>query len=107
MAFAKTELGQIERRLCEFNFMYNQVRESVIIRDLGDGLILRRSTPQDAPLLAEFNARIHSDNGPDQPDKRVAAWTRDLLERPHPTFAADDFTIVEDTTSGKIVSSLN
>ncbi len=87
--------------------MYVQIKESVIIRDLGDGLVLRRSTPQDAPHLAEFNARIHSDYGPDQPDVRVAAWTRDLLERPHPTFGADDFTVVEDIASGKIVSSLN
>jgi len=87
--------------------MYEQLKESVIIRDLGGGLVLRRSAPQDAPLLTEFNARIHSDDGPDQPDQGIAAWTRDLLERPHPTFSADDFTIVEDAASGKIVSALN
>src|SRR5574341_623174 len=87
--------------------MYDQLKDAVIIRNLGDGLVLRRSSPQDAPQLAEFNARIHSDNGPDQPDQGVAAWTRDLLEHPHPTFSPDDFTIVEDTASGKIVSALN
>jgi hypothetical protein len=37
----------------------------------------------------------------------VAAWTRDLLERPHPTFQAGDFTIVEDTNTRQIVSAMN
>ena len=77
------------------------------IRDLGDGLILRRSNRSDANALAEFNATIHSDEGPDKPDERIAEWTRDLLEKPHPTFHPSEFTIVEDTQSEQIVSSLN
>lgn len=76
-----------------------------IIRDLGNGLILRRATPADADALADFNASIHGDNELD--GTRVAAWTRDLLSRPHPTLKPDDFTIVEESTSGRIVSSLN
>jgi hypothetical protein len=56
--------------------------------------------------LAAFNARIHSDDGPDQPDAYIGAWVRDLLTKAHPTFQPDDFTIVEDTQTGKIVSSL-
>jgi hypothetical protein len=76
-------------------------------RDLGDGLILRRSTPADADALAEFNKLIHREPGVTEPDETVAAWTRDLLTRAHPTFNVDDFTIVEDTRTGKIVSSLN
>ncbi len=75
--------------------------------DLGDGLVLRRSTPADSAALCDFNARIHSDEGFDKPDARVEAWTRDLLEGPHPTFGVEDFTLVEDTKAGKIVSSLN
>ena len=77
------------------------------LRDLGDGLVLRRSTAADAEALAEFNARIHSDFGPDQPDEHVAAWTRDLMQRPHPTFAPGDFTLVEDTRARRIVSACN
>jgi len=76
-------------------------------RDLGDGLALRRSTPADADALAGFNKLIHRDPGVTEPDEPVAAWTRDLLTRAHPTFNTDDFTIVEDTRTGKIVSSLN
>ncbi len=53
-----------------------------ILRDLGDGLILRRSTPDDAEALAAFNARIHSNAGPEHPNVGVAAWTQDLLREP-------------------------
>lgn len=81
--------------------------EQTMLRDLGDGLIVRRSTPADADALAAFNSRIHSDHGPEEPDERLGAWTRDLLTRPHPTFDPGDFTVVEDTRTGEIVSSLN
>jgi hypothetical protein len=76
-----------------------------ILRDLGDGLIIRRSGPEDADALSEFNGNIHGGDGPDK--QRIAAWTHDLLTRPHPTFRPDDFTIVEETATGRIVSSLN
>ncbi len=75
--------------------------------DLGNGLVLRRSTPADADALADFNKLIHRDPGVTEPDEPVAAWTRDLLTRDHPTVRPDDFTIVEDTRTGQIVSSLN
>ena len=75
--------------------------------DLGDGLTLRVTTPADAEALAAFNAEVHRDAGATEPDHGVAAWTRDLLERPHPTFRPDLFTLVEDRTTGAIVSCLN
>ncbi|OGO73205.1 MAG: hypothetical protein A2Z49_09805 [Chloroflexi bacterium RBG_19FT_COMBO_56_12] len=75
------------------------------LRDLGDGLVLRRANPTDVEELSEFNGKLHGDNEPDA--RRVAAWTRDLFEKPHPTYEVGDFTIVEDTRSGKIVSSMN
>jgi len=81
--------------------------EKTILRDLGNGIVLRRSTSADAEPLAEFNARIQSDIGADQPDPYVAAWTRDLLTKPHPTFSPGDFTIVQDTTTGAILSAMN
>ncbi len=79
--------------------------QAEIIRQLPGGLVLRRSTSADAEQLAAFNAFIHSDN--DEPDERVGAWTRDLLSGNHPTFPVNDFTIVEDSTTGKIVSAMN
>jgi hypothetical protein len=81
--------------------------EPSLPRDLDGGLRLRRSTPADADALTDFNSRIHSDDGFDVPDARLGAWTRDLLTRPHPTFHSDDFTIVEEAATGKIISSMN
>jgi hypothetical protein len=76
-----------------------------ILRDLGDGLILRRSKPEDADALAGFNRAIHTDNDPD--GQCIAAWTRDLLTLPHPTFHPDDFTIIEETSTKRIISTMN
>ncbi len=80
---------------------------SSLPRDLGGGLLLRRSTPQDADALAAFNGIIQSDFGPEHFDERVAAWTRDLLAHPHPTFHPDDCTLVVEAASGRIVSTMN
>ena len=80
-------------------------KQQSILRDIGNGLILRRSMPSDANALAEFNGDIH---GNDELDKqRVATFTRDLLTRPHPTLSPSDFTIIEEAATGRIVSSLN
>jgi GNAT superfamily N-acetyltransferase len=79
--------------------------QKIILRDLGNGLIMRRSSPEDADALSEFNGMIHAEDEADR--KRLIAWTRDLLTRPHPTVNADDFTIVEESSTGRIVSSLN
>jgi Acetyltransferase (GNAT) domain len=82
-------------------------KQQTILRDLGNGLIMRRSTPEDAEALAEFNGNIHA-HGDDEADLQcLAAWTRDLLTRPHPTFRPNDFTVVEEATTGRIVSSSN
>lgn len=80
-------------------------QSKTILRDLGNGLILRCATPEDADALAEFNGRIHGENELDA--QRVRAWTHDLLARPHPTLRPSDFTIVEEAATARIVSSLN
>lgn len=85
--------------------MFTQTKN--YIRDLGDGLILRRSSAEDADALADFCGRIHSDAGYDHPDRYIAAWTRDLLTRPHPSFNPDDFTVVEEVSSKRIISTMN
>lgn len=77
-----------------------------IIRDLGDGLILHRSTAEDTERLVAFNGNLHRDPGAEGPEQYVAAWTQDLMSGDHPTFDPGDFTLVEDTASGEIVSSL-
>jgi hypothetical protein len=74
--------------------------------DLGDGLVLRQAISDDHDALVAFNSIIHSNN--DEPSAFVGASTSDLLgkHRPHPGSSPGDFTIVEDTTTGAIVSSL-
>ena len=81
------------------------MQNELFIRDLGNGLILRHASKRDAAALADFNARIHGTEAADA--RRVAAWTRDLLAKPHPTLTPNDFTIVEETATRRIVSSLN
>ena len=81
--------------------------DMTLLRDMGDGLVLRRATRADTEALADFNARVHSDNGWDTPDPGVGAWVRDLMAGRHPSFDVGDFLVVEDTATGTIVSSSN
>ena len=67
--------------------------------DLGDNLILRFACPDDMDALAEFNARIFE-------DQKVGILVRGLMSGHHPTVKASDFTVVEDTCTNKIVSSM-
>ena len=80
---------------------------SDVIADLGDGLVLRQAGPDDADALVAFNGRRPQRRPAGQPDRAIERWTRDLMTRPHPTVSARDFTVVEDTRAGAIVSSLN
>ena len=80
-------------------------RPTSILRDLREGLILRRSRPEDADGIAEFNSVIFG--GVDHPDDAFSAWVLDLMDGRLPGFSPEDFTVVEDTSTGKIVSSLN
>lgn len=81
-------------------------QENNLIKDLGDGLILRRAVPADSERLSAFNAQIHKEEEAQQPDERIRQWTHDLMEGSHPTTSAADFTIVEDLNSNQIVSTL-
>lgn len=79
--------------------------KEVVLRDLGDGLILRRATREDVKELSDFNALVHKRPSAKEPDEGIGAWTRDLMVGDHPTLNLDDLTIVEDTNMGAIVSS--
>jgi hypothetical protein len=79
-----------------------------IIRDLGNGLILRHGVPEDGEALALFNGEQLGDDGLAGRDGQgLAAMTRDIFSgRPHVSLTPNDFTIVEETSSGRIVSSM-
>ncbi len=71
--------------------------------DLGDGLRLRFATVDDIEALAQFNGRIHANEGF---SAFVAQWTREFAAPSHPTCGPDNVTLVEDTATGHIVSSM-
>ncbi len=79
----------------------------VFLRDLGGGLVMRRSVAADAQAIAEFNSWVQGDPAKQQPSAGEIDWALDLLRGNHPTFRADDFTIVEEKATGKIVSVTN
>ena len=67
---------------------------------------MRRATSADTEELAAFNVRLHSDD-PDNPERWLGEWTRDLMRGNHPTTGPDDVTVVVDEEEGgKIVSSV-
>jgi hypothetical protein len=85
---------------------------TVLPRKLGDGLILRRATVADTEALVALNASLHHWPDPTPPNRRVAAWARDLLSGNHPTAGPGDFLVVEELGgtrnggSGRLVSTL-
>ena len=79
---------------------------TIILRHLKDGLTLRQATAADADRLVAFNADTFREFDQEEPFDPGSVWTRDLIERPHPTFGDGGFTVVEDPSTGKIVSSL-
>ncbi|MCB0129772.1 MAG: GNAT family N-acetyltransferase [Caldilineaceae bacterium] len=77
--------------------------------NLGDGLLLRWATPDDAAQLVDFNSTIHG--APTDPATHVGQWTADLMRGDHPRVRPEDFTVVVDTNvldkgRPKIVSTL-
>jgi hypothetical protein len=74
-----------------------------LIRDLGDGLILRYAKPADEETLVKFNRGIHGESEWDE--KALEEWTRDLISGESPVFETSDIIIVEDTKTNQIVST--
>jgi GNAT superfamily N-acetyltransferase len=79
--------------------------QGAVLKDLGDGLVLRRGRDEDAEPLAEFNAVVNSVT--EDRDEEVYYWTLDMMSGELPNFDASDFTVVEDERTGAIVSTLN
>ncbi|UCH36089.1 MAG: GNAT family N-acetyltransferase [Armatimonadota bacterium] len=77
-----------------------------IPRDLGDGLILRRATVDDTAALAAFNREIHCASDPPEVQNAMSVWIDVLMSGTHPGISARDFTVVEDVSTGAVVSSL-
>ncbi|MDP8924586.1 MAG: GNAT family N-acetyltransferase [Chloroflexota bacterium] len=85
----------------------SETKEGARIAELGGGLVLRHARRADVGAVVAFNGDVHRPYGMVESDRYIEDWTRDLFERPHPTFAVPDFMVVEDTATGSVVSSLN
>jgi ribosomal protein S18 acetylase RimI-like enzyme len=71
-------------------------------QDLGDGLILRLATLDDAEPLAQLSGRVF---GRDQFDQVAADYTRMYVES-HPVVGVSNVFVVEDTRERKLVSTM-
>lgn len=78
-----------------------------MIRDLGDGLVLRRATPADAEPMAAFVGSVLRAQDGEAPSPLMTAWARDLMEGRHPSFRPEDATVVVDGRTGALVSCLH
>lgn len=67
--------------------------------------MLRRARREDTESLVAFNRSVHTYAGPGLAEA-IADWTRERMTRPHPGVSPAGFTVVEDTRTGAIVSSL-
>jgi len=81
-----------------------ELMQHAMPRDLGDGLVLRATTPSDTEPLAEFTGRVF---GRDRIDELAMLYTRDMMRASHPIIGPSNVLIVEDTRAqGKIVSTM-
>lgn len=74
-------------------------------RDLGDGLVLRWSAPEDVERVSALYAQVFRRSADAPPGWITPMWTRDMFSGRHPHIGPRDFAIVEDTRSGAVVAS--
>ena len=73
---------------------------------LEDNLVLRSGTIEDAEQTVELNRLVHGNPEKNEPSDEIAIWTADLFAGYNKAVSPSDFTIVEDTSTGKIVSTI-
>src|SRR5215469_4538062 len=73
--------------------------------ELGEGLLVRWSTPKDMEQVASLYAQIYR-SSPEAPlNWHVPYWTREMFSGRHPLIGPHDFAVVEDTTTNTIIAS--
>src|SRR3989440_294843 len=66
-------------------------------RDLGDGLVLRWSTAEDAERIATLHSMVHRDKAEEPPNTNVKKVIHRLMNSDHPFMGPNDFGVIEDT----------
>ncbi|MBI1295937.1 GNAT family N-acetyltransferase [bacterium] len=70
---------------------------------LGDNFRMRRATPADIETLTRFKALVHG--SPGHPGHAIAERARSWLDGSHPIVRPSDWTVIDDLTTGEIVST--
>jgi hypothetical protein len=73
--------------------------------DLGDGLRLRWSTPEDLDRLIAMYCSVFRPKEDSPANPRMGYWIRDMVSGRHPNITGYDFAMVEDTKTGRIVAA--
>ena len=66
-------------------------------RDLGDGLVLRWSTPDDTENIVELVGTVFRDRADEPLNEPLGHLMRELMSGTHPVMGPGDFALVEDT----------
>lgn len=74
-------------------------------RELGDGLVLRWTLPEDVERVATLYAQVFRRSADAPPAASAPIWTRDMFSGRHPHIGPRDFAVVEDTRSGTLVAA--
>jgi hypothetical protein len=74
-------------------------------RELGHGLLLRWSTPDDVERVATLYARAFQASAAGPPNWHLPIWARDMFSGRHPHIGPRDFALVEDTRSGTVAAA--
>ncbi|MBN1886861.1 MAG: GNAT family N-acetyltransferase [Thermoflexales bacterium] len=72
-------------------------------RELGDGLTLRLARVEDTEEMGQFMGRVF---GGERFDEQAVVWIRSVMAEAHPIIGPSNFTLVQDTRAGKIVSAM-
>lgn len=79
--------------------------DSAYRRDLGDGLVLRWSAPEDCEHVAALYQQGFRRTADAPLSWNIPIWIRDMFSGRHPHIGPHDFAVVEDTRGGKLVAA--
>ncbi|MBA2676953.1 MAG: GNAT family N-acetyltransferase [Ktedonobacteraceae bacterium] len=65
-------------------------------RDLGNGLILRWSTPEDTENIAKLSGYVFREKEDEPQNENIMSWIRLLMSGQHPLMGQNDYAVIED-----------
>ena len=65
-------------------------------RDLGNGLVLRWSTPEDTDNIANLSGHVFREKEDEPFNENLMKWVRQLMSGRHPLMGQNDYAVIED-----------